>query len=90
MDIGSRNHIHEPIPVGEAWPEHAGHEIIYSEHGRTDYILKTVAMTDIDGVADHWSVEEYDNRPTGGEISDTEVWCRTCDGEIWLGAGDHA
>lgn len=72
------------IPVGQVWPEHAEHQIIYSEHGRTDYLLISLEkMDDYDPMPG-----EYDNRPVNGDISDTEIWCRDCGVVLTIPEGD--
>lgn len=62
----------------EVWPDHAGHSFVYSEHGRTDYILTGLhVVTEDDGSS--WIDDiEHDNLPTDGDISTTEYWCATC------------
>jgi hypothetical protein len=63
----------------QMWPEHAGHEVLYSEHGRTDYELVSLELvyTDADGDQE-WSANQYRAEPINGDVQDTEVWCRTC------------
>lgn len=72
-----------PTPEGYTacdalWPEHAGHEIRYSEHGRTDYRVSSVLLGD-DGTGGRYIDDVvYDNLPVNGDIVETEYWCATC------------
>lgn len=66
------------ISVAEAWPEHAEHKVRYSEHGRTDYIVKTIRLVHLSATERAFDVEDYDNRPESGDIEMTEFWCATC------------
>lgn len=64
---------------GQVWPDHAGHEIRYSEYGRTDYIVTSLADNN-EGTSHgpDYIVENYDNRPCDGDVQETEFWCRDC------------
>ena len=68
--------------VAEMWPEHAGHMVLYSEHGRTDYVLNSLELVDTyteEGKTfNGWSANDYEVAPIYGDISETEVWCRDC------------
>lgn len=66
--------------VAQRWPDHAGHSIRYSEHGRTDYAVRTVFVIDYED-EDEVEVGDYDNRPVDGDIDMSEFWCVEC-GEV--------
>lgn len=70
--------IDQECTVAEFWPEHAEHQVIYSEHGRVDYLLNGVEKVDEYVGFEQWSANDYDAQPINGDIQDTEVWCRTC------------
>ena len=71
----------EAIPIRtarELWPDHAGHLIIYSEHGRTDHLLRSLeAIDEFEGTTT-WIASDYDEMPYASDIESTEYWCRTC------------
>lgn len=70
-----------PTPVDLAWPAHAGHDIVYSEHGRLDHTLKDVIVLNL-GLNER-IIEANDMDQDGGmaEIDHVEFWCRDC-GEV--------
>lgn len=67
------------VTVAELWPEHAGHEVRYSEFGRTDYRVTTLELdlSDLSGCRSVSSAE-YDPAPIDGDVQETSYWCRDC------------
>lgn len=63
--------------VAEMWPEHEGHDVRYSEFGRTDYRLTEVELVDLGG---EYVVQasSYEPRPVDGLIEETSMWCADC------------
>jgi hypothetical protein len=70
--------------VAEMWPEHAGHDVRYSEFGRTDYRLIDVEMDRLDAVDPGDPPEfvlrasTYDAAPIDARLDETSMWCADC------------
>ncbi len=60
------------IDVAVIFPAHAGHEIVYSELGWSDFRLTTMLTG-----ADMYEIGDIEPR-SGGEITESEIWCATC------------
>lgn len=71
--------------VAEMWPEHEGHDVRYSEFGRTDYRLIEVELNQLHPVEPDNGVREfqvcassYESEPIDGRIDETSLWCADC------------
>lgn len=67
------------MTVAERWPDHAGHAVRYSEHGRTDYAVLSVEvdLSDLSGVVSIASCERS-ALPVDVGITEHEYWCADC------------
>ena len=67
------------VKVPELWPDHAGHDVRYSEYGRTDYRVLSIEvdLSDLSGCVSVASAE-YEPAPIDGDVTETQYWCAEC------------
>lgn len=67
------------MTVAERWPDHAGHRVRYSEHGRTDYAVLSVEVDLSDPSGDTLITScKYDARRVNYDVTEAEYWCADC------------
>lgn len=66
--------------VAELWPDHADHDVRYSEFGRTDYALRSVELQRLDETVAEYAIvsHEYQPAPIDGRVDEINFWCADC------------